>query len=81
MTSEDKKLLKLVTLLGILKKHKGESLEEVISMLVETGSYSPAEAKKLIKELKREGLINSMGNLTMKGHAKAKEAEAYFKRQ
>ena len=79
MTPEDKKLLKQVTLLGILKKHKGEGLDEVIAALVDTGSYSPSEAKKLVKELKREGLINSMGNLTMKGHAKAKEAEARFK--
>ena len=80
MNSEDKKLLKQVTLLGILKKKKSEGLDEVIETLVNSGSYSPAEAKKLVKELKRDGLINSMGNLTMKGHAKAKEAEAYFKR-
>jgi len=79
MTQEDKKLLKRVTLLGILKKSRGESLEEVIDSLVSTGSYSPAEAKKLIKELKRDGLINSMGNLTMKGQKFAKEAEAMFK--
>jgi len=80
LNSEDKKLLKQVTLLGILKKKKSEGLDEVIETLVNSGSYSPAEAKKLVKELKRDGLINSMGNLTMKGHAKAKEAEAYFKR-
>ena len=79
MNAEDKKLLKQVTLLGILKKKKSEGLDEVIETLVNSGSYSPAEAKKLVKELKRDGLINSMGNLTMKGHAKAKEAEARFK--
>ncbi len=79
MNSEDKKLLKRVTLLGILKKQKGESLEEVIDSLVATGSYSPAEAKKLVNELKRDGLINKMGNLTMKGNKFAKEAEAMFK--
>ncbi len=79
MNSEEKKLLKRVTLLGILKKQKGESLEEVIDSLVETGSYSPAEAKKLVNELKRDGLINKMGNLTMKGNKFAKEAEAMFK--
>ncbi len=79
MNSEDKKLLKRVTLLGILKKQKGESLEEVIDSLVTTGSYSPAEAKKLVNELKRDGLINKMGNLTMKGNKFAKEAEAMFK--
>ena len=79
MKSEDKKLLKRVTLLGILKKQKGESLEEVIDSLVATGSYSPAEAKKLVNELKRDGLINKMGNLTMKGNKFAKEAEAMFK--
>ncbi len=79
MTQEDKKLLKRVTLLGILKKSRGESLEEVIDSLVSTGSYTPAEAKKLIKELKRDGLINSMGNLTMKGQKFAKEAESMFK--
>ncbi len=79
MNTEDKKLLKRVTLLGILKKQKGESLEEVIDSLVATGSYSPAEAKKLVNELKRDGLINKMGNLTMKGNKFAKEAEAMFK--
>ncbi|MCF6205685.1 MAG: hypothetical protein L3J47_02155 [Sulfurovum sp.] len=79
MNSEDKKLLKRVTLLGILKKQKGESIEEVIDSLVATGSYSPTEAKKLLKELKSEGLINKMGNLTMKGNKFAKEAEAMFK--
>ena len=79
MKSEDKKLLKRVTLLGILKKQKGESLEEVIDSLVATESYSPAEAKKLVNELKRDGLINKMGNLTMKGNKFAKEAEAMFK--
>ena len=79
MTSEDKKLLKQITLLGLLKKLKGESPEEVIDMIVATGSYTHKEAKKLFKELKSEGLINSMGNLTMKGYAKAKEAEAMFK--
>jgi len=79
MTTEDKKLLKQVTLLGILKKQKGESLEEVIDSLVATGSYSPSEAKKLVNELKRDGLINKMGNLTMKGNKFAKEAEAKFK--
>ncbi|QOR62650.1 hypothetical protein ACM66Z_04060 [Sulfurovum sp. ST-21] len=79
MNDEDKKLLKQVTLLGILKKHKGEGLDDVIGMLIDSGSYSQSEAKKLVKELKREGLINSMGNLTMKGHARAKEAEAKFK--
>ncbi len=79
MNSEDKKLLKRVTLLGILKKQKGESLEEVIDSLIATGSYSPAEAKKLVNELKRDGLINKMGNLTMKGNKFAKEAEAMFK--
>jgi len=79
MNSEDKKLLKRVTLLGILKKQKGESLEEVIDSLIATGSYSPTEAKKLVNELKRDGLINKMGNLTMKGNRFAKEAEAMFK--
>jgi len=79
MNSEEKKFLKRVTLLGILKKQKGESLEEVIDSLVATGSYSPAEAKKLVNELKRDGLINKMGNLTMKGNKFAKEAEAMFK--
>ncbi len=79
MNAEDKKLLKRVTLLGLLKKQKGDSLEEVIDSLVATGSYSPAEATKLIKELKSEGLINKMGNLTMKGQKFAKEAEAMFK--
>ena len=79
MTAEEKKLLKRITLLGILKKQQGESLEEVIDSLVATGSYSPAEAKKLVKELKSEELINKMGTLTMKGQKFAREAEDQFK--
>lgn len=79
MQRDDKRLLKQITLLGILKKIKSESLDDVVQKIVDTGSYTQKEAKRLLKELRADGLITSTGTLSMKGYAKAKEAEASFR--
>ena len=76
MGEED--IIKSVTLLGIYKKEEGESLNDVMLMLVETGMYKMKEAKQVFKELKRELFIVD-GELTLKGISEAQKAEAMFK--
>lgn len=76
MGEED--IIKSVTLLGIYKKEQGESLNDVMIMLVETGMYKMKEAKQVFKELKRELYITD-GELTLKGITEAKRAEEMFK--
>jgi len=76
MGEED--IIKSVTLLGIYKKEQGESLNDVMIMLVETGMYKMKEAKQVFKELKSE-LYISNGELTLKGITEAKRAEEMFK--
>jgi len=76
MGEED--IIKSVTLLGIYKKEKDESLNDVMLMLVETGMYKMKEAKQVFKELKSE-LYISNGELTLKGITEAKRAEEMFK--
>lgn len=76
MGEED--IIKSVTLLGIYKKEKDESLNDVMLMLVDTGMYKMKEAKSVFKELKRELFIIN-GELSLKGITEAKKAEAMFK--
>ena len=71
-------ILHKITLLALLKKQKDESIDEVLKMLVNTGSFTQKEGKAIIKELKQLKLIDEVG-LTFVGTAKAKEAEAEFK--
>ena len=78
MNEEDKTLLKQVTLLGIMKKKSGESLNDVMVSLVDTGMYTMKEAKQIFKELKAEKYLLD-GQLTLKGITAAKEAEAMFR--
>ncbi len=78
MNEEDKKLLKQVTLLGIMKKKPDERLNDVMVSLVDTGMYTMKEAKQIFKMLKEEQYLKE-GSLTLKGITAAKEAEAMFK--
>jgi len=78
MNEEDRKLLKQVTLLGIMNRKSDETLDEVMHMLVGTGMYTLKEAKGIFKSLKHEKYIVE-GQLTLKGITAAKEAEAIFK--
>ena len=67
-----------ITLLALLKKDADEGIDEVLKMLVNTGSFTKKEGKAIIKELRSQGLVDEVG-LTFVGTAKAKEAEAEFK--
>jgi len=78
MNTDDKELLKQVTLLGIMKKKPEETLNDVMVMLVDTGMYSMKEAKQIFKELKADKYLVD-GQLTLKGITEAKAAEAMFK--
>ncbi|MCB4743296.1 MAG: hypothetical protein LGB07_01500 [Sulfurovum sp.] len=78
MNNEEHEVLKQVTLLGIMKRKPNESLDEVRTMLVDTGMYTMKESKQIFKELKAEKYLLN-GQLTLKGLTAAKEAEAMFK--
>ena len=78
MNEEDRKLLKQVTLLGIMNRKSDETLDEVMHMLVGTGMYTLKEAKRIFKELKADKYLLD-GQLTLKGITEAKAAEAMFK--
>ena len=69
---------KKVLLLALLKKEADESEKEVLVMLANAKVFTLKEGKKLLKQLKQEGLVNE-GGLTPKGVALAKEAEAEFR--
>ena len=67
-----------VSLLGILKKEPGETLEDVQMMLVETGMFDKQEAKKVFDDLRSGGYVDDKGGLTFLGVQAAKEAEMMF---
>ncbi len=69
-----------VTLLGILKKQPGESLEDVMEMLIDTRMYDRAEAAKVLEQLRAWGYIVGDG-LSFVGVETAKEADTFFKKQ
>jgi len=71
-------ILKKVTLLGVYKREAGETLNDVMIMLVDTGMYDIKEAKEVFKTLKAEHYLSN-GQLTLKGITEAKAAEAMFK--
>ena len=71
-------ILHRVTLLGILKKRPEESLEDVMKILIDTGMYEQAEAKKVFADLRASGHIVSEG-LSFIGVDAAQKAEQEFK--
>jgi len=71
-------ILHRVTLLGVLKKQPDETLDEVREMLVETGMYDAAEAKKVFQALRDAGYIVGEA-LSLSGLHLAKKAEQVFK--
>lgn len=72
-------LLEKVFLLGILKKQSDETTQDVIHQLVNNGSMSMKEAKKILKSLQEDSLVDSDGNLTFTGVTHAQQAENEFK--
>jgi len=68
---------KRVFLLAILKKESDETLDDVTKSLVNAGMFDIKEGKKLLQKLKDMQYISNE-QLTIKGIAIAKEAEAEF---
>ena len=69
---------KRVFLLAIAKREEGESLDDVLDMLVRTGMFDLKEGKKVLQELKDEKYIVGE-NLSMTGVIEADKAEKEFK--
>jgi len=68
---------KRVFLLAILKKESDETLDDVTKSLVNAGMFELKEGRELLQELKDIQYIAN-DQLTIKGIAIAKEAEAEF---
>lgn len=67
-----------VLLLGILKKQKDETLQDVVLQLEQSHLFTLKEGKKRLKELKTQGFIGENA-LTIKGELEAKNIEKEFK--
>ena len=74
----DDNVIERVCLLGTMKKESDETLQEVMTMLVNTGMFDMKECKKVFKWLKKENYISD-GKLTMKGILEANIAQEMFK--
>lgn len=73
-------IMKQVFLLAIMKREPGESLKDITETLVNTGMFDLKEGKRVLKELKEaQYIVNDQ--LSLKGLAIAREAEAAFKLQ
>jgi hypothetical protein len=71
-------LKKRVLLLGLYKRKKDESFNEVLMQLSNNGLFALKDGKKLLKELKAQEFVTNDG-LTFIGIEKAKEIELEFK--
>ena len=75
---EELEIEKRVFLLAIAKKEEGETLDDVLKMLVETGMFDTKEGKRHLKELKEKNFVVGE-NLSMTGVIEADKAEKEFK--
>ena len=75
---EELSIEKRVFLLAIAKREEGESLDDVLKMLVETGMFDMKEGKQSLQELKDAQYIVGE-NLSMTGVIEADKAEKEFK--
>ena len=73
MDIEDK-----VLLLALLKKEAEEKLDDILMMLENSRVFTLKEGKKRARRLREAGFLQN-GELTVKGEAAAKGAEAEFK--
>ncbi|HHH51637.1 MAG TPA: hypothetical protein ENK76_04635 [Campylobacterales bacterium] len=71
-------IFKKVFLLAIAKREDGESMEETMNSLVNTGMFDMSEAQKVLDELRAENYIVG-DNLSMTGVVVANQAEQEFK--
>ena len=62
----------------MLKKEEGENLRDILLMLENSRVFTLKEGKRLARGLKEQGFIEN-GELTFKGDAAARAAEAEFK--
>ena len=75
---EELDIIKKVFLLGISKREEGESMQETLVSLVNTGMFDMKEAKQVLKELRDANYIVGE-NLSMTGVIEADKAEKEFK--
>ena len=71
-------IFKKVFLLAIAKREEGESMDETMKSLVNTGMFDINEAKKVLDELRANNYIVG-DNLSMTGVVVANQAEQEFK--
>jgi hypothetical protein len=71
-------IIKRVFLLGVSKREEGESMQETLVSLVNTGMFDMKEAKQVLKELRDAKYIVG-NNLSMTGVIEADKAEKEFK--
>jgi hypothetical protein len=71
-------IFKKVFLLAIAKREDGESMDETMKSLVNTGMFDINEAKKVLDELRADNYIVG-DNLSMTGVVVANQAEQEFK--
>ena len=69
---------KKVILLKLLLREEDESVEDALKALADTKMATLEELKKLLEELKKDGLVSKDGNLTVVGEAEAKKAKQEF---
>ena len=75
---EELDIIKKVFLLGVSKREEGESMQETLVSLVNTGMFDMKEAKEVLKELRDAKYIVG-DNLSMTGVIEADKAEKEFK--
>lgn len=75
---EELDIIKRVFLLAVAKREEGESMNETLETLVNTGMFDMKEAKKVLKEL-REAKYIVGDNLSMMGVMEADKAQQEFK--
>ena len=75
---EELDIVKRVFLLAVSKREEGESMNETLQTLVNTGMFDMKEGKQVLKELRDAQYIVD-NNLTMTGVIEADKAEKEFK--
>ena len=75
---EELAIEKRVFLLAISKREEGESMKNILSMLVDTGMFDMKEGKKVLSELRNANYMVGE-NLSMTGVIEADKAEKEFK--
>jgi len=75
---EELEIEKRVFLLAIAKREESESIDDILSMLVETGMFDTKEGKSHLEALRKANYIVGE-NLSITGVIEADKAEKEFK--